>query len=205
MASVIKWLGAAIESELSGGINMKAFRQNGAAVVLCIIEALAGILLLVNPVEFTSGIIMVFGIALMVGGLLDVIRYFRSSPREAAVGQLLTRGLVILLAGAFCTFNPKWFIVTFPVITILYGVAVLIGGLGKVQLAMDMLRLKNSKWWWGAISALVSIICALVIINNPFSSIDALWWFAGISLIAESVFDVITLIMGSKNDLIVKE
>ncbi len=184
---------------------MKALKQNGNAIVLCLIEALAGILLLVNPVGFTAGIITAVGIALMIGGLINVIKYFKSSPAEAAAGLLLVRGLVSLLAGGFCTFNPGWFIVTFPVIAILYGVAVLIGGLGKIQLAIDMLRFKNSKWWWGAISAVISIICAFVIIGNPFSSTVALWWFAGISLIIEAVFDVITLIISPKNGRISEE
>ncbi len=179
---------------------MKTLKQNGNAIIMCIIEVVAGILLLINPVGFTAGIIIATGIALMVSGLLNVIRYFRSSPMEAAAGQLLMRGLVALLAGAFCAFNPEWFIITFPMIAILYGVAVLIGGLGKVQITMDMLRVKNSKWWWGAISAAISIICAFVMINNPFSSTVALWWFTGISLIVEAVFDMITLIMSRKND-----
>jgi len=179
---------------------MKALRQNGNAIIMCIIEVVTGILLLINPVGLTTSIIIATGIALMVDGLLNVIRYFRSNPEEAVVSQLLMRGLISLLAGAFCTFYPQWFIITFPVIAILYGVAVLIGGLSKVQIAMDMFRLKNTKWWWGAISAVVSIICALVIINNPFSSTVVLWWFTGISLIAEAVFDVITLVMSRKND-----
>ncbi len=179
---------------------MKTLRQNGNAIIMCIIEVVAGILLLVNPVGLTASIIIAAGIALMADGLFNVIRYFKSNPEEAAVSQLLMRGLISLLAGAFCTFNPQWFIITFPVIAILYGVAVLIGGLGKAQMAVDMLRLKNAKWWWGAISAAISIICALVIINNPFSSTVALWWFTGISLIAEAVFDVITLVMNRKND-----
>ncbi len=179
---------------------MKTLKQNGNAMLVCIIEVVVGILLLVNPVGFTAGIIVAAGIALMLDGLLNVIRYFRSSPVEAAAGQLLMRGLVALLAGAFCAFNPEWFIVTFPMIAILYGVAVLIGGLGKVQITTDMLRAKNSKWWWGAISAVISIVCALVIIKNPFSSTVVLWCFAGISLIVEATFDIITLIMSRKNN-----
>lgn len=179
---------------------MKVLKQNGNIIIMCIIEVVIGILLLVNPVGFTTSIIMVVGIALMADGLLDVIRYFRSKPEEAAVGQLLMRGLIALLAGAFCTFYSQWFIATFPVIAILYGIAVLIVGMSKVQIAMDMLRLKNAKWWWGAISAVISIACAIVIINNPFSSTVALWWFTGISLIAEAIFDIITLSMRHKSD-----
>ncbi len=115
---------------------MKALRQNENAIIMCIIEVVAGILLLVNPVGLTASIIIAAGIALMVDSLFNVIRYFTSNPGEAAVSQLLMRGLISLLAGAFCTFNPQWFIITFPVIAILYGVAVLIGGLGKVQMAV---------------------------------------------------------------------
>ncbi len=178
---------------------MKSLKQNGNTIIMCVIEAVAGVLLLINPVGFTAGIIITAGIALMISGLLNVIRYFRSSPEEAAVGQLLTRGLVALMAGAFCAFNPGWFILTFPMIAILYGVAVLIGGLSKVQITADMLRVKNSKWWWGAISAVISIVCALVIINNPFSSTVALWWFTGISLIVEAVVDIITLVVGRRS------
>lgn len=177
---------------------MKVLRQNGNAIIMCMIEIVAGILLLVNPVGFTAGIIIAAGIALMVNGLFNIILYFRCSPVEAAVGQLLMRGLISLLAGAFCTFCPQWFTITFPVIAILYGVAVLIGGLSKVQVAIDMLRLKNAKWWWGAISAAISIICAVIIISNPFSSTVVLWWFTGISLIAEALFDIITLIISRK-------
>jgi len=177
---------------------MKVLKENANAIILCVVEIVVGVLLLVNPVGFTLGIIIAAGIALMFSGLLNVIRYFRSSPQEAAVGQLLMQGLVALLAGAFCAFNPQWFTLTFPMIAVLYGIAVLVGGLSKVQTAVDMLRAKNSKWWWGAIGAALSIICALVIIKNPFSTTVALWWFTGISLIVEAVFDMVTLIMGRR-------
>ncbi len=179
---------------------MKILKQSGNTMILCIIEVIAGILLLINPMHFTAAIIIAAGVALMVNGVLHVIRYFRSSPEEAAAGRLLMRGLVALLAGGFCAFNPGWFVAAFPVIAILYGIAVLIVGLSKVQNAMDMIRMKNAKWWWVAISAVISVACALVIISNPFSSTVVLWYFAGISLIVEAIFDLVTLIMGRKID-----
>lgn len=174
---------------------MKTLSQNVKAIILCIIEAVAGILLLLHPVRFTSTVIVVAGIALMLDGLLSVVNYFRSKPAEAAVGQLLVRGLVCILAGAFCAFNSGWFLVTFPVITVLYGVTVLVGGMGKIQAAMDMRRMENKKWWWALISAVISILCAIVIINNPFSSTMAIWLFTGISLIVEAIVDVIALVV----------
>lgn len=179
---------------------MKALKQNGNTMIMFLIEAVVGILLLIDPVKFTSGIIIIAGIALMICGLVSVIRYFRSDPREAAVGQLLAKGIIFLLAGAFCTFNSEWFIVTFPIIAVLYGIGILLMGVGKLQTAVDLLRMKNKKWWWSAISAAISVISALVIILNPFTTTVVLWQFTGISLLVEAVFDIITLFVSRKNN-----
>ncbi len=44
--------------------------KNGNAIIICIIEIVIGILLLVNPVRFAAGIIIVIGIALIIDGIL---------------------------------------------------------------------------------------------------------------------------------------
>lgn len=113
----------------------------------------------------------------------------------------MAKGLIFLLAGAFCTFDFEWFIVTFPIIAILYGIGILLMGVGKLQTAVDLLRLKNKKWWWSAISAAISVICALVIILNPFATTVVLWQFTGISLLVEAVFDIVTLFLSRKNNV----
>ena len=139
---------------------------------------------------------MIAGIVLLLIGLAEVIKYFRTTAIEAATNQTLTKGLLSILAGGFCVLKTEWFIATFPMITIIYGIVILMTGIAKVQLTIDMLRFQNKKWFWAAISSLISIICALVILKNPFASTALLWIFTGVSLIAEGVLDIITLIMG---------
>ncbi len=175
---------------------MKKVKEFACGIIFCLFELIAGIMLLINPVGLTSWIIKFVGIALMVMGILEVVKYFRADAKEASIGQILVKGLLALLAGAFCLFKTEWFIVTFPVLTIIYGVVILMTGIGKIQLTVDMLRQKNKKWFWAAINAVVSIICAIVILSSPFSSTVALWIFTGASLIAEAVLDFITVFMG---------
>lgn len=165
---------------------------------MSLVEVIIGILLLVNPIGFTSGIIIAFGIVLMIMGIGKTIKYFRTEPEEATVSQILAKGLLMLLAGAFCAFNSHWFIATFPVLTLVYGVVILITGITKVQWTMDVIRMKRSKWFWAAISAAISIACGVVIITNPFSTTAVLWMFIGISLIVEAVFDMIGSIFGNR-------
>lgn len=176
---------------------MKMLKEHVDGILLCLSEIVVGILLFINPVGFASGIIVMAGIVLLALGLIDVIKYFRADAKEAATGQYLTKGLLALLAGGFCAFKAQWFIATFPLLTILYGAAILIAGLGKVQMTVDMLRFKNKKWFWAAISAVISIIGAGIILKNPFTSTAVLWMFTGITLVVEAVFDVIAFVMSS--------
>lgn len=172
---------------------MKFLKRNANVILLCLFEALIGVLLVVDPIGFTSGIIIAFGIALLAAGLICTIGYFCTDAVEAALRGALVKGLAMLLAGAFCVLQPTWFIATFPLLTILYGVVILFAGLCKVQWAIDALRLKIGRWFLPAISAVVSIICGVVVLSNPFASTLVLWMFTGITLIAEAVLDVVVL------------
>ena len=63
-----------------------------------------------------------------------------------------------------------------------------------------MLRLKRKRWFLAMISAAVSVICGIVIITSPFSTTAVLWMFTGISLVVEAVFDIMTAILGNKQE-----
>lgn len=174
---------------------MIKLKNHANGIILCLFELVVGILLMINPIGFTTGIITAAGIVLLVIGLISVIKYICAEPLEARVGQYLLKGLVALAAGGFCVFRSQWFLITFPALTILYGIAVLLAGLSKVQTAFDLFRIKNRRWIICILSALLSVICALVILRNPFTSTTVLWMFTGISLVVESVIDIIVLIM----------
>lgn len=173
-------------------------KRNLNSMAMSLVEILVGILLLVNPVGFTSGIIIICGVSLMIAGTFDVFKYFYNEPVKASSSQFLSRGMIAILAGAFCTFCSEWFLVTFPMLTVVYGVANLITGITKLQWTIDMIRLKRNRWFWVGISAVLSILCGLVILANPFSSTTVLWMFIGITLIVEAVFDLIGSIFGNR-------
>lgn len=175
--------------------NIKSFLSG---TLLCLIEAVVGILLLIDPVAFTSGIFIAAGGMLLVAGGWCIIRYFLTEAQEAAQSQLLLKGLLALLSGAFCVLKYQWFLVTFPLLTIVYGVVTLVTGLGKVQWTVDALRLKKEKWFLSGISAVVSIACAAVILCSPFTSTAILWMFTGISLIVEAVVDFLAVLLGGR-------
>ena len=100
-------------------------KRNLGSVAMSLAEIIIGVLLLVNPVGFTSGIIVTFGVVLMITGIGTTIKYFRTEPEEAAVSQILVKGLLMLLAGAFCAFNSHWFIAISAAISIVCGIVII--------------------------------------------------------------------------------
>lgn len=175
----------------------KTLKRN-SNLVMCIAELVIGILLLINPVGFTRGIIIALGIPLALQGIGSIVSYFRQKPQAASEDNMLAKGLLMACCGLFCMFRSSWFIAAFPVLTMFYGVMTLVSAFGKLQWTADMLRLKQKYWFVALISAALSLVLATLIMTNPFSSTAALWIFIGVSMIVEAVVDVVTLFFERK-------
>lgn len=174
---------------------MRAIQKNGGSILMCVLEILVGVLLLLDPTGFTSAIIIAAGAALILYGVICIVRYFRADAAEGALRQSLFKGLLLLLGGLFCVLRSRWFVDTFPLLTILYGIGLLISGIGKIQWTADMIRFGRKRWYLPAISAALSLIFAAIILCSP----TALWSFLGIVLIVEAVFDIVAIALGGKH------
>lgn len=70
--------------------------------------------------------------------------------------------------------------------------------MSKVQWAMDMFRTKQKYWLVEVAGAALTIVCAILILTNPFTSTAVLWTFIGITMIIEAVVDVAAFGLGHK-------
>jgi len=155
---------------------MGKINRNTGNLLTCIFEVLTGILLLINPVGFTSAIIVIFGIVIALIGSRSLFRYFHTDPEMAAQESGLAKGLIYVIFGLFCVFKSEWFIITFPLLTVLYGILALISGVSKVQWAVDMLRTKQKYWYIEVIGAALTLSLASLLLppDRPVPRRDAL-------------------------------
>ena len=179
---------------------MGFLKQNGGSIVAGLVELLIGILLFVDPEGFTSGILTAVGVILLLCGVACLIRYFNTEPVQAALEQNFSKGLIMILLGGFLALRTQQAMKFFSAITQLYGVAILIIGVVKLQQGVDLLRLKARYWFLAAVNAVLAVLFAAIILSNPFASTIVLWRVAAISLIVEAVLDVVVLIMTRKED-----
>lgn len=171
------------------------FGEKGSSLIVCILEIVVGVLLLINPVDFTSGIIIGAGILLCLAGALAIVRYFMMAPELAARRQLLFKGAIGLMAGAACITQCDWFIGAFPLLTVIYAIAMLVLAAAKLQRMADMKRMHVPRWYMPGISAALAAALAAVILINPFGAVAAIWTFVAVSLIAEAVVEIVTLVL----------
>lgn len=169
------------------------FRGKTGSILTCIIEIVVGVLLLIDPVGFTSGIIIGAGVLLALGGVLSIVRYFMMKPEIAAQKQLLFKGLTAILAGAVCITKYDWFLSAFPLLTVLYAGAMLVLAAAKLQKMADLRRMNLPRWYMPGISAVLAAVLAAIILINPFGAMAAVWTFVAISLIAEAIVEIITI------------
>lgn len=169
------------------------FRGKTGSILTCIIEIVVGVLLLINPVGFTSGIIIGAGVLLALGGVLSIVRYFMVKPEIAMQKQLMFKGLTAILAGAVCITKYDWFLNAFPLLTVLYAGAMLVLAAAKLQKMADLRRMNLPRWYMPGISAVLAAVLAAIILINPFGAVAAVWTFVAISLIAEAIVEIITI------------
>ncbi len=179
---------------------MNKLKEKTPGVVGALCELAVGILLLIDPLTFTEWIIKALGVLLIVVGVINAVHYFRSSPQTGLLERRLSIGILSLAAGIFCVVNPQWFTVTFSALTIIYGVGTLVTGVMKAESAVNMLRLKMHNWWICAISAAVTVLCALIILGNPLGATKVVWIFVAIALIVEAIIDFVTIFLPPRKE-----
>lgn len=177
---------------------MKRFMRDSKSLIYCVCEIIVGVLILIDPIAFTSAIIKLLGVVLAIIGAFDIMAYFKLSPEIGSMSMGFSKGLVFVLCGLFCVLNPNWFSLAFPILAIAYGVGILVIGLIKLQWAVDTVRLHGKYWLISALGGLSSVILGIIIICNPFTTTSVMWTFVGITLIIEAVIDAVSAIAKGK-------
>ncbi len=174
---------------------VKFVRQYAGTLLTILFLLIVGILLLVNPEFFSLIIIRVCGALLMLLGIIDIVRYFRTEAEDAAKGQSFFTGSVLLTVGLTCLLGAQRFPDFFPILAVLYGLLQILLGYRKLQRTVDALRLKKDLWYMSAAAALISMVFGTIIVFNPTMSFMNIWYFTAVAMIIEALIDLAVLIL----------
>lgn len=160
-------------------------------LVLCVLFTVTGFIMLIWPHLTLSLLGLVLGIAMLVLGIAHIILYFTKDNSGAVLQMDLTEGVIFASFGAFMLMHMEFVNMALPFGT---GILLLIGGITKIQYALDMKRVYFSRWTVMLGFAAVLILLGVLLLYNPFKE-AVMIRFIGASLILDGVLSLISILM----------
>lgn len=152
-----------------------------------VLAAILGIVLIIWPGTAVKTIIIVIGSILMLLGAVSLV--FSKKPEEGQNRSLLSlNGMASLIFGLILVIFPTFFA---GIIMFLFGAILLIVGVSEVANLISVRRETKApvSLFLGPI---ITTACGIVIFFNPFSTIEWLFIFFGISLLVYALTEFLS-------------
>lgn len=162
--------------------------KTGYIVLSCLLCVL-GICLIACPGISLSVFGIVCGILMLLFGIVKLIGYFSRDLYRLAFQFDLAMGLLFIALGTVFLCRPQALMAE---LCILLGLASLVDGLFKIQIAVDAKRFGLRSWLLLALEAAVTVVLGLVLLFRPVQSARVLMILLGVNLLAEGILNLST-------------
>ena len=148
-----------------------------------------GIFLLLKPTTALNVVCYALGGVVLICAAVQLIRYF-AVERGIFQSQLtLISGLVCLGLGAFLIFRSD---IVMRILPIVFGLFVIFDSISRVQNALDLRRCGYSSWKGFLLLPVLSVVLGIIMILNPFGTMETLVMAIGIILIVEGAINLLS-------------
>lgn len=148
-------------------------------LILGIVVLALGIAILLFPGTSYLTMSLIFGAVIILSGALYLA--MAASKDIKGRGWLIVSGIIEIILGIALTMMPAVSAIALP---LCLGFWLLFKGLTFIGLGWDEKDNKESGWGWTLFSALVLIICGIIILAQPFLyGMEAVIWWTSISFI----------------------
>jgi len=159
------------------------------SAVLCIV---AGIILILFPGAALNSLCYILGGFAIAMGVIRMVRYFKRDHTYPVLFQSdLIVGLFSLGLGLFMVSNP---LAVMSAIPMLFGILLVGFGVGNILRSLDAKAAGVGHWGVLMALAVMSILAGMVILANPFATLEAAVIVIGAALIYEGVSDIVIVL-----------
>lgn len=150
-----------------------------------------GILLIVQSEATIITISYIIGGILVAIGILAGIRFAKRLENPLRNELDIVYGIVCIILGILVITNPQTIASIIPFVI---GFIIIINSAVKIQYSIELKKDSNSLWKSTLIMSLITIICGLVLIINPFRGAILFTRIVGILIIIYALLDIISTI-----------
>ena len=158
-------------------------------ILMSILYLALGIFLLMVPGMALNIVCYALGGVVLACAAVQLIRYF-AVERGVFQSQLtLISGLVCLGLGAFLIIRSD---IVVRILPIVFGLFVIFDSLGRIQNALDLRRCEYSSWKGFLLLPVLSVVLGVVMILDPFGTMETLVMAIGVILIIEGALNLLS-------------
>ena len=166
-----------------------------AIIVIILFEAYAGYRLLTAPADFSNSAVIVFGIVMLVLGVISL--YWAYTLKSLALPNTLALvcGIIDLVLGVVCVAFSRNVVGAFPTFAKIFGVIMVITGISKLRdyIVLQVFAMPRRVMW--LIGALLTIALGVVVFMYPYAAVETGWMYAGYFMIATAAVDLVVFLL----------
>ena len=166
-------------------------RGLGGVFAVSVSFIVLGLLLLFVPQIKPVYIAYVLSIAFVVVGIIWIVQYFLTESYRNINRYGFSAGTLFVILGICAMLKAEAISGYF---LLCMGILILVMGVVKLQNALDLKALKDPAWKAVLGLALAVIICAVIVILNPFQKMEDLAHFTYIIMVADGIFSIISIL-----------
>lgn len=149
---------------------------------------IVALFLIFKPAESLSLITILFGLIIMIDGVIHIINYFKIDPTQKLMSFELIEGLIEVFAGAVITVCADALIEFLPII---FAIWIILKSLITFQMSLNIKTVPNSSWGLMLMIAIIGILIGFVVIFNPFEATMAVTTLVGLALLVVEILNII--------------
>ncbi len=171
---------------------MKVFKRiKWAYVLLSVFFLVLGVLLVANPETSMVWICRVLGGVALAFGALRIVGYFLRELDGVGLRYDLATGAFSIFAGALLLWRAPEIA---SIMAVIIGLFILVDCVFKLQVAIDSRRMGASSWWVTLLFTCVCMVLGLLLVFDTFKGQQVISIMMGISLIADGLQNLCTVI-----------
>ena len=155
-----------------------------------------GLLLFFKSSVTLMGISYIFGGLIIAIGVLAIVRFITNNHSDISNQLNIVYGIICIISGIFFIEKPE---IIGSIIPVVMGIGIIISSSLKIQQSFNLKSLNSSYFFWSFVTALLSLICGVVLLFNPFKGAVIITKVIGIFLVMYAILDICNTIVLKKS------
>ena len=173
---------------------MKKFFRT--SIVTSTILVILGMLLFFKSEATIITIAYIIGAILIALGAVAIITFIKNTNNVEKNQLDIVYGVVTIIMGVLVVSTPE---AIASIIPIIIGIGIVISSATKLQYSFELKSCNNPQWKATMIVSIISTICGIILLFNPFKGAVVITQVVAIFIIVYGLLDIISTIIIKKN------